>query len=97
MYARVVIWEGGDADAIRASAAEIGSRVASGPPEGVNSSGFTLVTDPEGGRVIAIGLFATEEDYATGDAVLSSMDPPGGGMGTRVSVTKYEVAADVRM
>ena len=97
MYARVATFEGGDAAQIRAAAEEINSRAATGPPEGVPSTGFTLLIDPDGSRAIAVGLFETDEDYAAGDAVLNSMDPPGGGMGQRVSVHKYEVAVDVRM
>jgi hypothetical protein len=97
MYARVVRWEDGDADAIRKSAEEINSRAGSGPPEGVPSTGFTLLIDPENGRTLSIGLFETEEDYAKGDETLNAMDPPGGSLGNRTSVDKYEVALDVRI
>ncbi len=76
MYARVVRWEGGDADAIRESVARIRADAQSGPPEGVPSTGFTFLADPDGGRVIAISLFATEEDLRTGDAKLDEMSPP---------------------
>jgi hypothetical protein len=96
MYARVVHWEGADADDLRKSAEEINSRAQSGPPEGVPSNGFTLLIDPDNGRALAIGLFETEDDYAKGDETLNSMDPPGGGMGKRGDVVKYEVAVDVR-
>jgi len=97
MYARVVTWEGGEADAIRTATDEIASRAASGPPEGVPSVGFTLLRDPEAGRVLAIGLFETEEDLNTAAAVLNEMTPPGEGMGERASVDVYEVAVDVRL
>ena len=97
MYARVARWEGGDADAIRKAAQEINERADSGPPEGVPSKGFTLLIDPDGGQVLGIGLFETEDDYRQGDETLDSMDPPGDGMGNRASVTKFEVAVDVRM
>jgi hypothetical protein len=97
MYARVVRWEDGDADAIRKSAEDINSRAGSGPPEGVPSTGFTLLIDPDNGRVLSIGLFETEEDYAKGDETLNAMDPPGGSLGNRTSVDKYEVALDVRI
>jgi hypothetical protein len=96
MYARVVQWEGADGDTLRKSAEEINSRAESGPPEGVPSNGFTLLIDPDNGRCLAIGMFETEEDYAKGDEALNAMDPPGGGMGNRVAVDKYEVALDVR-
>ena len=96
MYARVARWEGADGDALRASAAEINARAGTGPPEGVPSNGFLLLIDPDGGRTLAIGLFETEEDRATGDATLNTMSPPGDGMGNRTAVEMYEVAVDVR-
>jgi hypothetical protein len=96
MYARVAKWEGGSAEAIRESVARIQVDAASGPPEGVPSTGFTFLTDVENGRVLAIGLFETEEDLRKGDATLNEMSPPTS-MGERVAVEHYEVAADIRM
>lgn len=95
-YARVVRWEGGDADAVREAAGAINERSASGPPEGVPSTGLTLLIDPDGGEAIGISLFETEDDYRQGDETLNSMDPPGGSFGRRVSVQKYEVAVELR-
>jgi hypothetical protein len=97
MYARVVRWEGGDAEAMKRSAAEIRERSADGPPEGVPSKGLVILNDPENGRAMAIGLFETEEDYRQGDETLNAMDPPGDGMGKRVAVEKYEVAVDIEV
>lgn len=97
MYARVARFEGGEADAIRAAAEEIDRRAATGPPEGVPGVGFTLLIDPENGRAMGIGLFASEEDMRKGDEVLNSMDPPGDGMGRRAAVEFYEVATEQRM
>lgn len=97
MYARVATWEGGEAEAIRRTAAEINAQAASGPPEGVPSVGFTLLIDPEGGRGLAIGLFETEEDLRQGDRVLNAMEPPGDGMGRRTGVEVYEVGLDMRL
>ena len=91
MFARVARWEGADPEALRRSAAEIASRAASGPPEGVPGTAFTLLVDPEGGRAMAIVLFATEEDRATGHATLNDMNPPES-MGTRSAVEFYDVA-----
>ena len=95
MLARVVVWDNVDADAVRASTREMD--VESGPPEGVPSTGFTFLLDPDGRRAMAIGLFETAEDYAKGDATLNAMDPPGGTFGDRTSVTRFEVPFDVRM
>jgi hypothetical protein len=96
MFARIVQFEGGEAESIRSSAAEIAGRAPTGPPEGVPAVGFTLLTDPEGGRTVAISLFATEEDMQQGHAALDAMSPPGDGLGNRVSVGFYEVAVDLR-
>jgi hypothetical protein len=96
MYARVAKWEGGSADAIRESIAQIQRDSQSGPPEGVPSTGFTFLTDADAGRVLAIALFETEDDLRQGHATLEQMSPPGD-MGQRVSVETYEVAADIRL
>jgi hypothetical protein len=96
MLARVARWEGAEAEAMRASAQEIGSRAESGPPEGVPAKGFLLLTDPESGRSMAIALFDNEEDLRQGGEVLNSMSPPNDGMGRRTAVEVYEVAVDVR-
>jgi hypothetical protein len=96
MYARVAKWEGGSADAIRESIERIQQDSQNGPPEGVPSTGFTFLADPDGGRVLAIGLFETLEDLRQGDATLNEMSPPVD-MGERVAVETYEVAADIRM
>jgi hypothetical protein len=93
MYARVVRWEGAEAQAMRDSAARIDAE--DKPPEGIpDNSRFLMLLDPDNGRGLAIGLFASEEDRRTADAVLSAMDPPGDGMGKRVSVEMYELAVE---
>ncbi len=96
MFARVARWEGGEGDAIRRAAEEVGSRVASGPPEGVPAKGFLMLIDPDNGRQIGVSLFETEEDLRQGDEVLNSMNPPEEGIGRRTQVEMYEVAVDVR-
>ncbi len=96
MYARVAKWEGGSAEAIRESIAQIQRDSQSGPPEGVPSTGFTFLADTDDGRVLAIALFETIDDLRQGDATLNEMSPPSD-MGRRVSVETYEVAADIRL
>jgi hypothetical protein len=96
MYARVVRWEGADGEALEQSAARIREDAESGPPEGVPSKELLMLTDADNGRAIAIVMFETEEDYRQGDETLNAMSPPGGGMGRRVSVEKYEVAAQLQ-
>lgn len=95
MYARVARWEGAEAETLRRTAAEISADAESGPPEGLPAKRLLLLHDLEGGRAMAITLFETEEDYQQGDETLNSMSPPGEGMGTRVSVDKYEVAVEL--
>jgi len=94
MYARVVRWEGADAEGLKRAASEIRSQAEAGdgPPEGVPAKGLLILNDGESGRSIAISLFETEDDYREGDETLNSMSPPGEGFGKRVSVEKYEVA-----
>lgn len=96
MHARVATWEGGSAEAIRAGAEEIRSRAEQGPPEGVRSTGFTMLVDPDGGRVVMIGMFASEEDLRASEAALEAMTPPEG-IGTRTGVEILEVGFEVRM
>ena len=97
MLARVARWEGADAATLEATAAEIRNQAESRgePPTGVPAKGLLLLHDGAAGRAMAITLFETEEDYRQGDETLSSMSPPGGGMGERVAVDKYEVALNV--
>jgi hypothetical protein len=96
MLARVTTFEGGTADGIRAAAEQLQSDIPQGPPPGVKSSGLTLLVDPEGGRVMFIGLFASEADLQASEAALEEMSPPEG-MGKRSSLDVYQVGADVRM
>jgi hypothetical protein len=95
MLARVTTWEGGTADAIHAATHEIRANVAEGPPPGVTSSGFTMLSDPDSGRTLMIGLFESEEDLRDSEAALAAMTPPDG-LGTRTAVDVYHVIAEVR-
>jgi hypothetical protein len=96
--ARVVTFEGGTADGVRAAAQQVQSDIqtSGGPPEGVKSSGLTFLIDPDGGRAMFVGIFDTEDDLRESEATLNAMDPPGG-MGQRASVDVYEVVADIRV
>lgn len=96
MLARVMTWEGGTADGIRGAAEELRSNISQGPPPGLKSTGFTMLIDPDGGRVMMIGLFASEGDLRESEPVLKDMNPPEG-IGSRKAVDVFEVAAEVRM
>jgi hypothetical protein len=95
MYARVVRFEGADPETLEQTAAQIRSEADAGPPEGVPAKQFLLLNDKENGRSLGIVLFETEDDYRQGDQTLNDMNPPGEGVGQRVSVEKYEVAAQL--
>jgi hypothetical protein len=95
MYARVARWEGADAEALKDSVERIRAESESGPPEGLPAKKLWVLHDLEGGKAIAITLFENEEDYRQGDETLNSMSPPGGGMGERVAVDKYELAIEM--
>jgi hypothetical protein len=89
--ARVVTFEGVDADRIEQLRREIseGER-----PEGVPASEIVVLHDAEAEKSLVIVFFETEEDYRRGDETLSAM-PAGDTPGRRTSVTRYDVA--VRM
>jgi hypothetical protein len=95
VFARVARWEGAEAETLESSAAEIRAQSDEGPPPGVPAKQFLLLHDAAAGKAVAIMLFETEEDYRQGDETLNSMSPPGGGMGRRVSVEKFEVAVQL--
>jgi hypothetical protein len=97
VFARVARWKGADAETLRTTAREIQKRseAEGAPPPGVPAKGFLLLHDTGAGKALAITLFETEEDYRQGDETLSSMSPPGGGMGERAAVEKYEVAVQL--
>ena len=86
---------GGTAESIRAGSEQMQSNVGQGPPPGVKGTGFTMLADPEGGRVLTIGLFASEDDLRDSEPALKAMNPPEG-LGNHTSTDVYEVAADVR-
>ena len=96
MYARVAKFEGAQGEGLRRAAADIGSRVASGPPEGVPAKGFLMLIDPDSGRSLSVSLFETEDDLRQGNETLNSMNPSSDDAGKRTSVETYEVAIDVR-
>ncbi|HEY7042320.1 MAG TPA: hypothetical protein VH419_01490 [Nocardioidaceae bacterium] len=96
--ARVVTFEGGTAEGLRAAVEEVNGQMRDrgGPPEGVKSIGMTFLVDPDGGRAMFVGIFENEADLNDSTATLEAMSPPEG-MGQRASVDVYEVGADVRM
>lgn len=96
MLARVTTWEGGTADGIRTAAERMRADVSQGPPEGLKSTGFTLLVNPEASRVVMLGLFESEQDLRDSEAVLAQMSPPAE-IGQRTGVEVFEVGVEVRM
>jgi hypothetical protein len=62
----------------------------------VTSTGFTLLVDPDGGRALMIGLFASEDDLRSSEPALKQMSPPQD-LGSRTATEVYEVGAEIRM
>jgi hypothetical protein len=94
MYARVARWEGATAQAMRDAVEEI--KGSEGPPDGVPAKGITLLMDPEGGEVMAITLYDSEEDRRKGDEAFNAMSPPNDAFGRRTGVDMYEVGFEAR-
>ena len=95
MYARVARWEGSTPEELASMREQVNASPE--PPPGVPATGYTLLTDAETGRSLAIALFDSEEDMRTGDATLNGMSPDPEFQGRRVGVEFYEVAADLRL
>ncbi len=89
--ARVVSFEGVDKERMD----EMGREMREGaPPEGLAATEVIVLHDPEAERSLAIVFFETEDDYRSGDEILSAM-PAGDVPGRRTSVAKYDVAVHV--
>jgi hypothetical protein len=96
VLAYVTTFEGATAEGIHAAAEQMRARIADGPPPGIEGSkGVTMLVDPDGGRVMTIALFGSQDDLRASQPTLEDMSPPAG-MGKRVSVDVFEVAAEVR-
>ncbi len=95
MYARIATFEDADAGQLRAAVDAI--RAAGRPPEGVDSHGISVFSDPSSGRVIVAGLFETREALDRAHEVLSAMSPPSGSFGKLLSVDLTEVVMQIDM
>jgi hypothetical protein len=88
MHARVVRFTDVSPERI----AQIQARVeeADGPPEGVDSTGMTLLLDESQGTALFVGYFENEEKMREASAIFDSMDSSET-PGTRASVDLCEV------
>jgi len=85
--ARVVTFEGVSRDRIEEMKSNMEGNE---PPEGLNMTEVIILHDGESDKSVAIVFFDNEDDYASGDQILSSM-PTEDTPGQRTSVTKYDV------
>ena len=76
---------------------ELRQEIESGsPPEGLNPQEMLVLHDSGENKALVVVVFANEDDYRSGDEVLSSM-PSGDTPGQRTSVGKYDVAIHMTM
>lgn len=87
-FARVVSFDGVDADHMRSLKQQIESGE---QPEDIPATEIMILHDAGAEQALAIVFFETEDDYRRGDASLDAM-PRDDTPGRRSSVTKYEVA-----
>lgn len=85
--ARVVSFTGVSKDRVEQMKGEMEG---SDPPEGLNATEVIILHDPEQDESLAIVFFDNEEDYASGDAILSAM-PAADTPGQRTGVRRYDV------
>jgi hypothetical protein len=88
-YARVVRFT----DVDPAKIEEIKGRAETGPPEGVDSTGFKVVHDADQGTAVFIGFFESEEKMKAAAKVLEAMDSAET-PGTRGTVDSGEVTVE---
>jgi len=86
--ARVVSFEGVTKDRVEQMKGEMEGGQ---PPEGLNATEVVVLHDADTDKSLAIVFFDTEEDYKSGDEILSSM-PTSDTPGTRTGVARYDVA-----
>ena len=66
------------------------------PPEGMPSSEFIMLHDPDAEKSLVVAVFDNDDDYQRADAILSAM-PAGDTPGSRTSVTRYDVSHRMSM
>ena len=91
--ARVVTFDNVDSDRMN----ELRQEMESGsPPEGLNPQEMIVLHDSGENKALVVIIFANEDDYRSGDAILSAM-PAGDTPGQRTSVGKYDVTLHMKM
>jgi len=95
MYARVATFSVDDPAKIDGEI-EMTLRYTSGGrlPEGIPASGFLMLVDRDGQKVVEVLLFDSKDELRTGDETMDAMAPGGGSM-HRTSVERFEVAVQL--
>ena len=93
MYARIVRFTDVDPDHFAKRTAEAEAR--EGPPVDIPAKSVQICHDPDQRTAVVIQLFETAGDMAAAEAALEAMDP-GDTPGTRASVDRCEITADLR-
>ena len=86
--ARVVTFEGVSKDRMDEMNREMQGQE---PPEGLNAKEMIVLHDADAQKSVVIIFFDNEDDYRSGDEILSAM-PAGDTPGQRSSVSRYNVA-----
>jgi hypothetical protein len=94
MHARVATFAVEDRDRIDGEIATTREITANAPPAGIPLREFMMLIDREGGRVVEVMLFDSEDDLRAGNETLNSMSP-GPGSIRRISVETFEVPVHV--
>lgn len=92
MYARVVRFTDVDPDHLAGRLDEV--EASDGPPVDIQTKGIQILHDPDQRTAVVIQLFETADDMAAAEGALDAMDP-GDTPGTRASIDRCEVKAEV--
>ena len=92
MYARVVRFTDVDPDHLAGRLDEF--EASEGPPVDIPAKGIQILHDPEQRTAVVIQLFETADDMSAAEGALEAMDP-GDTPGTRASIDRCEIKADV--
>jgi len=92
MYARVVRFTDVDPDHLAGNLAKV---EAGPPPVDIPATGVQILHDPDQRTAVVIQLFETADDMAAAEGPLDAMDP-GDTPGTRASIDRCEIKAELR-
>jgi hypothetical protein len=93
MYARVVRFTDVDPDHLAERIADVNER--DEPPVDIPAKGIQILHDPDQRTSVVIQLFESADDMAAAEGPLDQMDP-GDTPGTRASIDRCEIKAELR-